>query len=385
MATEENNLNKHLHIICLNVPYPVDYGGVFDLFYKLAALQQRGVKICLHCFDYGRGEQPMLNRFCQEVNYYKREKSITAVSIKYPFIVSSRKNKKLLSRLAEDNYPILMEGVHCTYLLNDKRFNERKCYVRLHNVEHVYYHYLYENTSSLLKKLYFLWESKILKRYESKIAKRAVFWSVTKKDAETYKELGCTSVQFLPLFIPQWKVGEITGKGCFCLYHGDLSVAENEKAAVWLVQNIFNDMQIPFVIAGKNPSKHLSNLLSKSNTACLIANPGEKEMQDLIAKAHVNIIPSYNATGIKLKLINALFNGRHCLVNEQTVEGSGLEKACYIASGANDFKEIIAKLYEQPLDVEDVVLRHQLLDEMFDNETNAKQIVEWIWGSKEEE
>ena len=23
-------MNKHLHIVCLDVPYPVDYGGVFE-------------------------------------------------------------------------------------------------------------------------------------------------------------------------------------------------------------------------------------------------------------------------------------------------------------------------------------------------------------------
>jgi hypothetical protein len=51
-------MTRHLHIICLNVPFPVDYGGVFDLFYKLPALHDQGVKIHLHCFEYGRGEQP---------------------------------------------------------------------------------------------------------------------------------------------------------------------------------------------------------------------------------------------------------------------------------------------------------------------------------------
>ena len=49
---------RHLHIICLDVPYPVDYGGVFDLFYKIKTLHELGIKIHLHCFEYGRGQQP---------------------------------------------------------------------------------------------------------------------------------------------------------------------------------------------------------------------------------------------------------------------------------------------------------------------------------------
>ena len=59
-------------------------------------------------------------------------------------------------------------------------------------------------------------------------------------------------------------------------------------------------------------------------------------MQDLIGKAHINVLPSFNATGIKLKLVNALFNGRHCLVNEATAEGSGLESACFVAHDADE-------------------------------------------------
>ena len=50
---------------------------------------------------------------------------------------------------------------------------------------------------------------------------------------------------------------------------------------------------------------------------CLVANPSEMEMQDMIAKAQINILPSFNNTGIQIKLLNALFNGRHCLVNKK--------------------------------------------------------------------
>jgi hypothetical protein len=65
-------VKKYLHIVCHDVPYPLDYGGVFDLFCKLKALKEAGVGIYLHCFEYGRGRQPELNKFCEEVYYYHR-------------------------------------------------------------------------------------------------------------------------------------------------------------------------------------------------------------------------------------------------------------------------------------------------------------------------
>ncbi len=376
-------MEKHLHIICLNVPYPVDYGGVFDLFYKLPSLQQQGVKIHLHCFDYGRGQQNELNKYCESVNYYERIRGHKSVSSRLPYIVASRKNEQLFTNLLKDDYPIFMEGIHCTALLNDERFSKRRKYVRVHNVEYQYYQDLYKSASQIFKKIYFLAESRLLKKYEHSIAiKATAFWSVTQKDADVYREkLGCKNIELLPLYLPlSWKVQSLEGKGNFCLYQADLSVAANEKAAIWLLENIFNKTSAPFVIAGKNPSDKLEKIVHSHTHACLAANPSEKEMQDMIAKAHINILPSFHNTGIKLKLLNALYNGRHCVVNTATVEGSGLESLCNIADTAEDFIQQISSLLTTPFEQNEINKRSNLLTTMFDNEANAKQQVKWIWG-----
>ncbi|MEI7802398.1 MAG: mannosyltransferase, partial [Bacteroidota bacterium] len=46
-------MTNQLHIISFNVPYPPDYGGVIDVYYKIKALKEAGVKIHLHCYEYG--------------------------------------------------------------------------------------------------------------------------------------------------------------------------------------------------------------------------------------------------------------------------------------------------------------------------------------------
>ena len=370
---------RTLHIICLNIPYPVDYGGMFDLFYKLPALHQQGVKIHLHCFQYGRSRQDELNKYCETVSYYPRRKGLQTLSIKYPYIVGSRKNNKLTNRLLEDEHPILMEGIHCTSILSDKRFKNRHCYVRLHNVEFIYYRHLADFTTSFSKKIYYFLESRLLEKYEASITGKATFLPVTKKDGDVYRKIGCGNIAVIPLFLPDWKLNNIEGNGSFCLYHGDLGVAENEKAALWLLENIFANLDIPFVIAGKKPSKKLQKLAHTHNTVCLIADPGEAEMQDLIVKAHINIIPSYSSTGIKLKLINALFNGRYCVVNEATVLESGLEEMCVVTPDANTFKLIIEDLYNKPFDPETSKIRQRVLSAMFNNTENAKKLISLIW------
>ncbi len=375
-------MEKHLHIIAFDIPYPVDYGGACDVFYKLPAFQALGIKIHFHCFDYGRGEQTILNQYCASVNYYKRLSGHKGFSTQLPYIVSSRINETLYQNLLKDNHPIFMEGVHCTYLLQDERFKTRRCFVRLHNVEYRYYKELYQNSSSPFKKAYYWYESRLLKCYEKKIADKATFWATKEADNDIYRnEFGCANIEELELYLPNWSLSSEVGMGSYCFYHGDLSVDVNEKAVIWLLENVFKNMEIPFVIAGKNPSKKLESLAYSSKFSCLVANPSQKELQDMVAKAHINLIPSYIYTGTKVKLLNAIFNGRHIIANDATVAETGLSAACHIANSPNAFKDLIAQLFHQPFTAEDINLRNSLLENRYSNEQNAIKQVGWIWGN----
>ncbi|MEO7210618.1 MAG: glycosyltransferase [Chitinophagaceae bacterium] len=364
------------------MPFPVNYGGVYDLFYKLVALKSLGVFIHLHCFDNGREPQAELDKYCAEVHYYARDTGARSLSLRLPYIVKSRRNAELRKRLLKDDFPILMEGTHCTWLLNDEAFKARKKFVRLHNVEHLYYYKLFKCTNGIQKKLYYWWESKLLKSYENKIISKAnAFWAVTGKDAEYIRnEFSCKSVFFLPLFLPGWKVCSKEGIGQYCLYHGNLSVAENEFAAAWLIKNIFKKSAIRLIIAGKNPSKKLRALTRKYKNIELIPNPTESKMESLIADAHIHVLPSFNSTGIKLKLLNALYNGRHCVVNSEMADNTGLDELTHIKKTASGMKQLIEQMYYQPFLLSEIKTRKKLLEAMFDNNKNAEQVVEWIWG-----
>jgi glycosyltransferase involved in cell wall biosynthesis len=374
------NVAKHLHIVCLDVPYPVDYGGVFDLFEKIKALHGAGVKIHLHCFEYGRGEQPVLKDYCKEVHYYVRHEGHKGFSHKLPYIVCSRSNGQLLDRLLEDDYPILLEGIHCTYLLNDDRFSSRRIVLRLHNVEYQYYRQLYLSEKSLWKKMYYLHESNMLRQYEQRISGKVKILAVSARDNEQYrKEFGADNIETMPVFLPFEIVRTREGTGCFCLYHGNLSVPENEQAVVWLLKKVFVGLELPLIISGKSPSARLTKLIFQYPQACLIADPSEEELQDLIAKAQVNILPSFNCTGVKLKLLNALFNGRHCIVNGAAVEGSGLERVCRVADGAEEMRSLVQDLYTQPMRSEEIQTRKDVLSGLYNKEDNLQQLLQSIW------
>ena len=84
---------KQLHIISFDVPYPANYGGVIDIYYKIKALHSQGVKIHLHCFEYGRAEALHLEGLCEKVYYYKRTINKQLLLNPMPFVVITRSSE----------------------------------------------------------------------------------------------------------------------------------------------------------------------------------------------------------------------------------------------------------------------------------------------------
>jgi hypothetical protein len=365
---------KKLHIVCLDVPYPADHGGMFDLFYKIVALHKSGIEIILHCFEYGKGEQDELRKYCSEVFYYKRTTGLRGFSFFLPYIVSSRRSKQLVKNLATDNSPILFEGSHTTYIACKNLFPGRTLLFRLHNIEQVYYYHLFRTENKFFKKLYYWWESKALKKYEEKVLRNvSIILPVSKKDAiKISKQALSDKLFYLPVFLPFQEVKIIKGIGNYCLYHGNLSIAENVKVAALLADKIEGN-KIPTIVAGKNPSGALIKFLKKKNVT-LIANPSDEEMFSLIQNAHINIVFSFNDTGIKLKLLNALFHGRHCIVNEAAIPDHEFKNYCTTVSLPQEMKKIIAALVNKPFTEIEIEERRKFLLNHFNNEMNAEKL-----------
>ena len=349
---------------------------VFDVFYRVKALSEAGVKVHLHCFEYGRGEQEVLNR-CHEVKYYKRDTSFIKQLSVTPYIVNSRRSEELVKDLLQDDYPILCEGLHTTAILLDKRLKDRKIYVRAHNVEHDYYHALGESERWCRKKMFYLAEAWKLKRYEPILSKASGIFAISQQDADYFAKK-YDNVTLVPGFNSVDSVCSETGRGAYVLYHGNLSVKENEMAAKWLIEHVFSDLDLHCVVAGLNPSEKLLKLAEKHSNVTLKANPDDAEMIDLLRQAQVNILVTNQPTGLKLKLLNALYNGRFCLVNSDMVKGTSLESLCVVADEPKQMIAEIKRLMEEDFTEEDIEERDETLRELYQNERNARTIIEMI-------
>jgi Tat protein secretion system quality control protein TatD with DNase activity len=368
-------MEKHLHVISFDVPYPANYGGVIDVFYKLKALQAQGIKIHLHCFEYGRAEARGLESICEKVYYYKRSMSKQLLFNKLPFVVVTRSSEKLIENLLRDKHPVLFEGLHSCFHLDDERLVTRTKIVRTHNIEHDYYKNLEKVERSFFRKAYFKMEAKKLERFEKVLSKAdhvaAISAADTEQLAKHYK-----NVHHITAFHPNEAVKINEGKGEFCLYHGNLEVGENNEAALFLVNEVFSKIKTPFIIAGRKPSKELLEAAAKFSHIRIKANINTQEIDELIRNAQINVLPTFQATGIKLKLLAALFNGRHCIVNTPMVANTGLETLCSVKDEASEITAAIEMFFDQPFNMEELKKREELLSGSFSNEKNVKKLLE---------
>ncbi|MBL7883372.1 MAG: glycosyltransferase [Bacteroidia bacterium] len=366
---------KHLHIISFDVPYPANYGGVIDVYYKIKALHAAGIKIHLHCFEYGRAEARTLESICEKVHYYKRKMSKALLLNSLPFVAVTRSSEKLVENLLRDNYPVLFEGLHCCFHLNDARLSNRTKIVRSHNIEHDYYYNLESIEKSIFKKIYFGIEAKKLKRFESVYKYASAVIAISPADTKQLSER-YENVYHITAFHANENVSIEEGRGNFCLYHGNLEVGENNEAALYLVNEVFSKIKVPLIIAGKKPSTILKNAIANCSNIELKANISTQEIDELIKNAHINVLPTFQATGIKLKLLAALFNGRHCLVNSAMVSNTGLESLCIIKDNAEEMAKEIERLYDEPFDINETQKREGVLLSNFSNKKSAEQLIQ---------
>ena len=367
--------SKIVHLVSFNVPYPPDYGGVMDVFYKITALKQQGVGVILHCFSYGRSRSRTLERECLKVHYYRRDLNLFHLFRREPFIVLSRNNDALLRNLITDNYPIIFEGLHTTHFLGHHDLEERMTLVRTHNIEHLYYRNLAANESNPFRKHFYKSEARKLERYEPKLAKATFLLTISPGDTDYFRSKYGNAL-FVGPFHPADGCRASIGKGDYVLLHGDFSTSENNAAARFLLDEVIRHWKHKTVLAGKRPSEELMGAASEMRHVKVIPNPSLNQMSELITNAQVCLLNASQPSGMKLKLIYALCSGRHVITSPPVVAGTNLDRLCSIASAPGEWISLTDRLMHEDFTPEMKAGRNLVLQEVADNTLNAKRIIE---------
>lgn len=374
-------MNKYLNIVSFKVPYPGSFGSIIDVYYQIKALHEAGIKIILHTFEYGENKRnELLDQYCEEVHYYKQENSLKTMFSSLPFIVRSRKTDNLLSNLLKNNYPILFEGIHTCYFLDNYLLKDRLKLVRVHNIEYIYHRDVSKQTASLPRKGYMYLESLRLRNFEHKLKHANYILPVSTLEAgyfhHRYED---EKIVLVPSFHKNSRV-EITKKyKTFVLFYADFNAPWNKRIASQLIEIAKKDEKIPWVIAGISPDESLYKAASKVSNIELKSNLCNEELQQLIQEASINLLVTTHSSGVKMKLIDTLYYAHFVLANKKMMDGSGLDSLCVQVSSKPHLllKKIKEYLYKDFPEAE-IKERQNVLNRMYNNASNAKKIIDLL-------
>lgn len=340
-------MKKEVQIVAFDIPYPPNYGGVIDIYYKIKYLKQKGFDVILHAYDYKEkkdwGELPQL---CKKIHSYKRKKGFFYFFHYLPYTVITRLNKELNNNLLSYGTPVVFEVLHTTGALLDRRIRNLQVYYRHSNVEHRYYFGLARDEKNLFKKLYYYAEALKFYFYEKNIRFVKAIYAVNENDADYYKKKYKVPVYYVPSFHPFNETKTKEGKGDYVLFHGNLTVNENIRVAEWILKHVVAELpEISFVFAGKEPSQGLIWKCMQYANVTVESNPSDIEMENFISNAHINLVLSFNPEGLKLKMLYSLFSGRFVLISRGLlpIEQDIIHAGIYVVN-ASDTLALLIKI-----------------------------------------
>ena len=97
----------------------------------------------------------------------------------------------------------------------------------------------------------------------------------------------------------------------------------------------------------------------------MVADPTDEELDELIRGARIHLLLTFQPTGIKLKLLNALTKGRgHIIANHDMLYGHSLGKFCTRADKPEEIEDAIKSLINNPIEKDEFERRLQYLQKI---------------------
>lgn len=363
--------DKQINIVAFDNPYPPNYGGVIDVYFKLKALYEIGYKIHLHCFVNEIPEnQEELQQVTSSLFFYKSKPKWYHLLSKMPLSVISRSNPDLVKNLLENDFPILFEGLKTTCLVNDFRLKDRKKLLRYHNIEHLYYKGIAKSESNLFRKILFYKEAKKYKKYE--VETKHFDKVLTLSHFETdYVESNYNNAAFIPVFHGNSEVKNLSEFGDYTLFHGDLSTSDNRKSMLFLI-DVFKDLpNHKLVIASTDYEDFVSKHISNQTNISYKKIEDFEDLKLVLENAHISISWSFQKSGTKLKLINSLFNSRFSIINENISDDDEVISMCELVRSREEVADKIKELTTTPFTKDNYNIRKQILENRLNDVKNA--------------
>ncbi|HQV78381.1 MAG TPA: glycosyltransferase family 4 protein [Chitinophagales bacterium] len=205
-----------------------------------------------------------------------------------------------------------------------------KIILHQHNCEYLIWQRYAAIEKNLLKKFALLNQAHRIKNYEQAICRRSDVILAAPNDTDELVRIGASRNKFLETYHlgddallnePDLQIDNAENN---LLYIGTLSWEANIDGLIWFCQEVWplvknKHPETKLSIVGKHPDTRLQNLAAKDSK--IILTGFIENLEPYFQKNKVFITPLRFGSGIKVKVINALYRGIPCVTTSIGTEG----------------------------------------------------------------
>ena len=378
-------------LLCNKPPYPAAEGGPMAMNSIIMGLLEAGHHVKVLAVN-----SPKYNVRAEDIpEEYKAKTGIELVDLDLdvkPFkaflnlftdksyhverFISSKFDKRLKEVLKTNKFDIVqLEMLYMTPYVKTIRENSNAAIIlRAHNVEHLIWERIANETAFLPKRLYIRHLARTLKKYElSAVNTVDGIAAITRKDAAFFRRTCHKPVVDIPFgihpeeFEPQY---EIEGKPSF--YHiGSMNWTPNEEGIKWFIDNVLDDLvaKVPdfvYHLAGRSMPQWMKEL-HNPHLDVVGEVPDAKEF---VNANSVAIVPLLSGSGIRIKIIESMALGKTVITTRIGAEGILYDEDTNIIIAETKAKmiEAIRRVNENPqMAVEIGKAARKLIEDRYDN------------------
>lgn len=257
---------------------------------------------------------------------------------------------KIHLELNEGNYThVFLESLYLSpYISTIRKYSNAKIILRTHNVEHIIWEQLAQNTSNPLKKWYLNRLALDLKKQELAVLNKVdLIASISDTDTFEFKKIGISApIMTLPVAMDTQE-NKIDYKSQDLFFLGSMNWQPNLEAVQWLIQEIFP------VIKYRMPEIRLhiagSFMLDKfpTNEVTGIVNHGFVEDSTLFMQSNgILVLPILSGSGVRMKMLEAMSLGIPVITTNIGAQGINDLNTISIANNTDEFIEKIMELLQ---------------------------------------
>lgn len=228
-----------------------------------------------------------------------------------------------------------------------------------HNCEYLIWKRYAAIEKNYLKKLALLNQAYRIKKYEQEICQKANIVLAAPNDINELEKIGADRNKFVETYHLgddsqlQLQDLEFHPNTMSLLYVGTLSWEANIDGLCWFYSEVWQHLKaqhqnIQLYIVGKHPDKRLQEMAANDNQ--IILTGFVEDLEPFFKSNNVFITPLRFGSGIKVKVVNALYRGIPCVTTSigaeglKTIDGQHI----FIKDEAKAFAEAVHTLLTQP-------------------------------------